>query len=131
MPRRVLIAAAAAAALVLGGCTLYDPRGRPPPGTNFNTDAAFGGSQRGYAVPRLRDQPSTWRRTAEDAGTPGLTRGQAAALMDGCAALFDVETPELAACEQGDLAFAQALETGCRAAHDGSDLVQCLAPLGR
>lgn len=126
MVLRLVMSAAVAAALA--GCTLYDPQGRPPPGAGFDAATGFGGSQRGYSVQRLRDQPATGRAFATNAD--GLTRQQTTALLDGCAVLFEVDSDDLRACEAGDLAFDEALETGCRAAYEGSDLAQCLAPLG-
>lgn len=132
-PFRLMIPAlgVAVAAATLAGCTLHDPQGRPPPGTNFGGEQAFGIPSRGHYV-----APEAGGRYAGDvigidrAGPlAGLTARQRQALLRGCDMLHPAGSEDRTLCRSGEIDFEVALATGCEAAFEGERLAACLKPL--
>lgn len=121
---------ALAALLTVGGCTLYDPKGRPPPGEGFDAGAGFGVSSRPRPTVDFTGAPRLLSK--DDAPlTDGLTRLQRNGLLQGCDMLFATQPDKRRACKGGDYAFAEALQVGCTERHrdDQQRRRECLAPV--
>lgn len=129
MIRTVMLVTALGAAL--SACTLHDPKGRPPPGENFNASAGFGVASQPRATIDLSSAPRLFGKEDGALLTDGLTRLQRNGLLAGCDMLYATQDDRRRACKGGDLAFAEALEAGCTARHrdDRARLRDCLEPL--
>lgn len=116
MLRTVILAGAVCAAL--SACTLYDPQGRPPPGTGFDTQSGFGATERGgYVVSSPRDTDTRLFGGfggGSSAPAEDLSPIQRAALEDGCKALFSGDAEAVSECKAGRLGREEALAEGCR-----------------
>lgn len=115
MLRTVILAGAILSAL--SACTLYDPQGRPPPGTGFDTESGFGASGRGGYV--VQSPRATDSRLFDGFGggadrTATMSPIQRAALEDGCRTLFHGDATAVSDCKAGRLARDEALAEGCR-----------------